>query len=83
MAKAYLKFDLTDQDERMEHMRCVKALDMSLALFDIHYDFTRKLKDMFDTMPEDSRPDDVYDEILRELAAIFEAHDINVDELSR
>lgn len=34
--KAKLEFDLDDQDDRMAHLRCVKALDMSLALFKIH-----------------------------------------------
>ena len=33
--KAKLKFDLTDPDDREEHLRCVKSLDMAMALFDI------------------------------------------------
>jgi len=33
--KAKLKFDLNDPEERMQHMRCTKALDMAIALWDI------------------------------------------------
>ena len=33
--KATLEFDLNDPDDRMEHFRCVKSLDMALALFEI------------------------------------------------
>ena len=33
--KATLEFDLNDQDDRMAHFRCVKSLDMAIALFEI------------------------------------------------
>ena len=33
--KAILTFNLENRDERMEHIRCVKSLDMAIALFDI------------------------------------------------
>lgn len=33
--EATLKFDLNDPEQRMEHFRCTKALDMAIALFDI------------------------------------------------
>lgn len=33
--KAILTFNLENRDERMEHLRCVKSLDMAIALFDI------------------------------------------------
>jgi hypothetical protein len=33
--KAILTFNLENRDERMEHLRCIKSLDMAIALFDI------------------------------------------------
>jgi hypothetical protein len=33
--KAELKFNLDDPDDKMAHMRCVKALDMALAIWNI------------------------------------------------
>ena len=33
--KATLEFDLNDPDDRMAHLRCVKSLDMAIALFEI------------------------------------------------
>ena len=39
--KAILEFDLNDADERMNHLRCVKAFDMALALFNIIYNEKR------------------------------------------
>ena len=39
--KATLEFDLSDPDEKMEHLRCIKSLDMALAMWDImQYDIT-------------------------------------------
>ena len=39
--KATLEFDLDDPDDRMAHFRCIKSLDMALALFEILHN-TRK-----------------------------------------
>lgn len=33
--EAILKFDLSDPDQRREHMRCLKAEDMAIVLFDL------------------------------------------------
>lgn len=40
--KATLKFDLDDIDDKEAHLRCVKSLDMSLALNDI-WDYIGKI----------------------------------------
>jgi len=33
--KGILEFNLNDPDDAMAHLRCVKSLDMAIALFDI------------------------------------------------
>ena len=33
--KATLTFNLDDPDDRMAHLRCVKSLEMAIALFEI------------------------------------------------
>ena len=35
MSTATLTFDLSDSDERMEHLRCVKSTDMALVLWQL------------------------------------------------
>ena len=37
--KAKLEFDLNDSDDMMAHMRCVKSLDMALAMWEFHSAF--------------------------------------------
>jgi hypothetical protein len=35
MSKATLTFDLDDFDDRLEHLRCVKSLDMALVIWEL------------------------------------------------
>jgi hypothetical protein len=37
MAKATLEFDLTDPDDRVEHLRAVKSTDMALFIWELLY----------------------------------------------
>ena len=41
---AKLEFDLDNPDDKMEHMRCIKATDMALMLWDIKQKIRSKLK---------------------------------------
>jgi hypothetical protein len=44
MAKAKLKYDLDDFDDRMAHLRAVKSLDMAMALWDITHNTKKGLE---------------------------------------
>lgn len=66
--KANLEFDLENLEDRQSHFRCVKSLDMALALFQIQVNLRKKC--------ENSNVD-VYEEI----SNILEEYNINIDEL--
>jgi hypothetical protein len=42
--EAILKFNLDNPDDKIAHMRCVKATDMALMLWDIKQNIRSKLK---------------------------------------
>ena len=42
--KAKLEFDLDNPDDKIAHMRCVKATDMAIMLWDIKQKIRSKLK---------------------------------------
>ena len=42
--KAKLEYDLDNPDDKIAHMRCVKATDMALMLWDIKQKIRSKLK---------------------------------------
>ena len=51
--EAILKFDLNDPDDRREHERMLKSMDMHLALWDISQELRSKVKYAPDSMSED------------------------------
>ena len=66
--KAILKFNLSDRDDAKSHYRAVRALDMSIALFDIHnLLFHDEIEDI-----------DVYKQLIR---GVFEDRSIDVSKL--
>jgi hypothetical protein len=68
--EAVLKFDLSNPDDVMAHKRCVKALDLTFALWDIdqHLRWESKYKDneMAEVIREKLR------EIMDEYALVFD-----------
>jgi len=42
--KATIKFDLSNEDERMAHLRCLKSTEMALILWEIDHNFYRHLE---------------------------------------
>jgi|DEB0MinimDraft_10_1074344.scaffolds.fasta_scaffold267205_2 hypothetical protein len=51
--EAILKFDLNDPDDKREHERMLKSMDMHLALWDISQELRSKVKYAPDSMSED------------------------------
>ena len=74
--KAKLKFDLDNPEDKMEHMRCVKATDMALMLWDIKQKIRSKLK-----YSEDLSEDELYQwEVMQdEFYSIADDYGINLD----
>lgn len=78
--RAQLHFDLHDVDDKMAHLRCVKALEMALVLWDLLYNtkkgFEYKIEaGHFETQYD--LLDAVHENIRRELIE----HGIDIDDL--
>ena len=69
--KAKLEFDLEDLDDVMSHLRCVKSLDMALALY--------KIQDVI----RDKCEYDHIEGIKSEIGKVFQEYDINLEDLIR
>lgn len=76
--KAVLEFDLNDPDERQEHIRCMKALDMSCILFEIQLNLKKKI---LSSLTEKDSSDDVVDKIFESIIDLYDEHNINIEEL--
>ena len=68
--KATVEFDLEDLDDVMAHLRCVKSMDMALALFKIQ----GIIRDKWEFNA---------DEIGKKINGAFEEYDINLEDLIR
>lgn len=75
--KATLQFNLNDEDERMAHFRCVKSLDMALAM----YAFAESLRGIVDTSEDGKWIDE--DVVWKAWGEVLEKRGISLDELIR
>ncbi len=76
--EAILKFNLDNPDDKIAHMRCVKATDMALMLWDIKQKIRSKLKYSDDLSEDELHQWEVMQD---EFYSIASEYGINLDEL--
>lgn len=74
--KAILKYDLTNPDDKMAHLRAIKSTDMAIILFQMTANAYRKLEDV-----GESGYNQGIIETLGHLRDLMEEHGVNLDEL--
>ena len=77
--KATLEFDLEDGQDRMAHLRCIKAVKMAITLWDIDQYLRSHIKYAPDTA--DEKTVEVLQEVRDELRKIMSDNSIDLDEL--
>lgn len=77
--KAILEFDLSDYDDRNNHMRCLKSNQMASALFDISYNAFRDIENQLQVNGQL----DIIDAFNKKINDILIENNINIDELTR
>ncbi len=75
--KAVLEFNLDEPDDRQSHMRAVKALDLTIALWDVQEYLHRKI-DNGQLTPEQRA---VFEEIQKEFFSIKDNHNITFEDI--
>ena len=79
--EAILKFNLDNPDDKIEHMRCVKATDMAIVLFEITHNLKRTLESRFESQPQPRDEFDGIEETFSEIYKLMDEHGINLNEL--
>ena len=74
--KAILEFDLNDRDELEAHQRCIKALDLALALYEIGQELRRITK-----YGEDEEKVKHTEEFKKSFYRILDEHGVVLDDL--
>lgn len=75
--KATLQFNLEDEEDRMAHLRCVKSLDMALAM----WEFAGALRNIVDTSEDGKWIDEK--EVWKAWGEVLEKRGISFDEIIR
>ena len=75
--KALLEFNLNDADDITAHKRCVKSLDMAIAVSDILNLFRNKLK--YSELEE--KEYEAIEKLRDEVVEILADNNVNIDEL--
>ena len=81
MAKAILKYDISDPDENQDFKRAVKSFNMAMALWDI-IQLRKKMENRFEA--QDNTNNEVFDGIdamAEGIGDILDKHSIDIDEL--
>jgi hypothetical protein len=79
--KAKLTFDLNDHDERIQHLRCVKSLDMALALWEISVNAKKQCYRIAEGKEMKGESVDHINLVFEKIYEIMEEHSIDVDNL--
>lgn len=79
--KAILEFDLDDADDRMAHLRCVKATDMALVLWEILTNMEKSVTYEVENFDVDSDPTDGVYAAFRNIRDVCHEKGINIDDL--
>lgn len=78
MAQALLKFDLSDGEERLDHLRAIRSLDFLLAIWDISQYFREQLKYRDNS---DLTGEQALEKAREEFNDILDKHNISLDVL--
>ena len=82
MATATLTFDLTDTDDRQEHLRCVKSLDMALVIWDIVYEIKKRTERQLENCETSTDAEfQLHDKIFEEIHDTLNERGIKIDDL--
>ena len=77
--KAVLEFNLDGHEDETAYMRCVKAKDMALAVWDIEQYLRGKIKHAPDSMSDETYKE--LQEVRQKFYLILNEYNINTDEL--
>jgi hypothetical protein len=79
--KAKLIFDLGDIDQRIEHLRCVKSLDMALVIWEMASNAKKECYRIAEGKELNGEEVDHIDLVFQKFYEILEEHSICIDDL--
>lgn len=78
--KAMIEFDLNEPEDRMAHLRSVKATALALVIWEFSYN-SRKILERVMTHQRINDPDEVLDLVFDEFNRLIQKENIQIEEL--
>ena len=79
MAKATITYDLNDPDDRIDHLRAIKATDMALVIWELVYNTRKRMENEISENGADAYS--TLDKILDDFGDRLDEHGIVIDDL--
>lgn len=79
--KAVLEFDLNDPDDRMAHLRAIKSLDMTIALFEIQANLKKRCERIAESKEGNLDVYDGIDLVFQHISELMYDNGIIIDDL--
>lgn len=85
MATAILKYDLSDYEDMLDHLRATKATDMAMALWQFAYNNRKMLEEKIESLIKDNEKSyfayETLDLVYDSFWDIMKDNDLNIDKL--
>lgn len=84
MAKAILEFDLTDSDDRLEHLRAIKSTDMALMIWQLVYNTKKEILRELEAEEITDKADHDYnllDRVFEKIYGLMDEYGIKIEDL--
>ena len=82
MATATLTFDLTDTDDVLAHLRCVKSTDMALVIWNIVYEIRKSTERQLESKETSTYAEfKLHEKIFEEIYDTLNERGIKIDDL--
>lgn len=80
--KAILEFDMSDFDDRMDHLRMIKSDSLAIFIHSLVYNTKKDIENIIENNNEISKYD-VLELVFKKINDLLEVNNINVDEIIR
>lgn len=82
--KAILEFDLNEQSDKYNHLRCIKSIDMAYVLFEISNNLKKKCESKINIEADETVQNDIstgIDIVFDKIYELMDEYKINIEEL--
>lgn len=79
MATATLTFDLTNIDDRFDHLRAARSTDLAIAIFQIVHNTRKRVENRVEVLDDKVGPYEAIDIVYSTISEVLNEYGIDID----